>query len=248
MKVKISGLLFFFLFVLSISAQTAKEIVEKADNILRGKSSRATFTMRIVRPEWSRELSMKTWSKGDDYELILVTSPPRDRGTAFLKRGNEVWQWVPSINRTIKIPPSMMGQSWMGSDFTNDDLVRDASVVNDYDHKMLSDTTLDGVNVYRIEMIPKPDAPVVWGRVEVWIGKEDFIQHKAFFYDETGLLINIMTLSNIKEMGGRKIPARLEMVPADKKGNATILEYQDVEFDVPIENSFFSLQNLKQVR
>jgi outer membrane lipoprotein-sorting protein len=248
MRNRFSGCLLLFLLPFSLFSQNATEIVRKADQVLHGESSISEITMTIVRPQWSRQVSMKGWSKGDDYSLILITAPPRDKGTAFLKRGKEVWQWVPSINRTIKIPPSMMGQSWMGSDFTNDDLVREASVVNDYDHKLLPDTSIDGTAVYRIEMIPKPDAPVVWGRVEAWIGKEDYIERKVFFYDETGLLINTMTLSDIKEMGGRKIPAKLEMVPADKKGHSTTLEYKDIKFDVPIENSFFSLQNLKQVR
>ena len=231
-----------------ILAQSAREIVQKADNLLRGESSKSVLTMKIVRPDWSRELSMKTWSKGSQYSLILITAPPRDRGTAFLKRAREVWQWVPSIQRVIKIPPSMMAQSWMGSDFTNDDLVQEASMVKDYEHKLLSDTTIDETPVYRVELIPRPEAPVVWGRVVAWITKEDYIERMVYFYDENGELVNTLKLSRIKEMDGRKFPTLWEMIPEDKKGHRTIMEYQSINFNVPINESFFSLQNLKQVR
>ena len=131
----------------SISAQNApgaKEIIRRVDRQMRGKTSTAQMRMEIIKPDWSRTIEMKTWTKGDSYSLILITAPPRDKGTAFLKRGNEIWQWVPSIDRTIKIPPSMMMQSWMGSDFTNDDLVKEASMVDDYTHTLAGDTTVDG--------------------------------------------------------------------------------------------------------
>ncbi|MDZ7808203.1 MAG: outer membrane lipoprotein-sorting protein [Gracilimonas sp.] len=118
-----------------LQAQNATEIVRKMDEKMRGESLEAEVTMTIVRPNWSREVSMKSWSRGTEYSMILITAPARDRGTAFLKRGNEIWNWVPSVGRTIKMPPSMMMQSWMGSDFTNDDLVRESSSVTDYDHE-----------------------------------------------------------------------------------------------------------------
>jgi outer membrane lipoprotein-sorting protein len=229
-------------------SQDAKEIVEKADKQLRGESSKSTVTMNIIRPQWSRSLSMKSWSKGDRYSLILITAPARDNGTAFLKRGTEMWQWLPTVERVIKIPPSMMNQSWMGSDFTNDDLVREASVVHDYNHTLLSDTTIDGIAAFRVELIPKPDAPVVWGKVILWITKDEYIQRKGFFYDERGKLINELSMYNVKEMDGRKIPFIWEMIPVDKQGYKTALEYQSIDFNTPINESFFSLQNLRSVR
>lgn len=237
-----------FLICFNLVGQDAKQIIEKADERLRGESLVSTMTMTIVRPQWSRSLTMKTWEKGDRYSLILITAPPRDDGTAFLKRGNEIWQWLPSIQRTIKIPNSMMNQSWMGSDFTNDDLVREASVVEDYTHKLLTDTTIDGKEAYRIEMIPKPQAPVVWDKVIVWVTKDDFNFRKEFFYGEDGELVNIMNLNNVKEMDGKLIPTTWEMVPANKKGQKTVMEIQSIDFDVQINDSFFSQQNMRRIR
>ena len=227
---------------------TATEIIEKADKMYRGVTSYAEITMKIVKPEWSREISMKSWSKGSDYSLILITAPARDKGTAFLMRDNEVWNWIPSIERVIKIPPSMMMQSWMGSDFTNDDLVKESSIVIDYTHELLSDSVIDGRECYEIALYPKEEAAVVWGKMIVWITKTDFMQLRIEYYDEDGKLINVMTASEIKTMSGRPFPTYWEMVPVDKPGNVTILTYFVIEFDKPIKDSFFSEQNMKRIR
>ena len=128
------------------------EIVRKADKRLKGKTSKGEIKMTIVRPSWSREMTMKTWGKGDEFSLVLVTGPARDKGTAFLKREKEIWNWQPTIDRVIKLPPSMMSQSWMGSDFTNDDLVKEASVVNDYTHSLLGSEKQAGRDCYKIKM------------------------------------------------------------------------------------------------
>ncbi|MDZ7807824.1 MAG: outer membrane lipoprotein-sorting protein [Gracilimonas sp.] len=206
------------------------------------------ITMTIVRPDWSREVSMKSWSRGTEYSLILITYPARDRGTAFLKRGNEIWNWVPSVGRTIKMPPSMMMQSWMGSDFTNDDLVRESSAVTDYDHELVGEETIQGFECYKIEMTPKPNAPVVWTKVDVWISKEEYIELKAEFYDEFGDLINVMNGMNVKEFDGRMIPSRMEMIPMDKEGQMTVLEYESMKFNEGIPESFFSVQNMRRIQ
>jgi outer membrane lipoprotein-sorting protein len=227
---------------------TATEVVSRADKLFRGASNHSAITMKIVRPDWSRSLSMKVWSKGDDYSLILITAPARDKGTSFMKRGNEVWQWVPSIQRVIKIPPSMMSQSWMGSDFTNDDLVKEASVVNDYTHRFLADTTINDTPMYRVELTPKPDVPVVWDKIIEWITKSTYIQRRGEYFDETGRIVDVLRMENVKKLGGRLIPTDLEMIPTDKKGQKTVLNYQSIEFDIPLKESFFSLQNMKQVR
>ncbi|MDD4033648.1 MAG: outer membrane lipoprotein-sorting protein, partial [Bacteroidales bacterium] len=142
-----------------------REIVRKSDEKFRGKSSTGTFSMTIQRPSWSRTLSMKSWNLGTEYSLIYVTAPAKEKGQVFLKRNNEMWNWVPSIERMIKIPPSMMMQSWMGSDFTNDDLVKESSIVNDYTHKLIGEETIEGYTCYKIKLIPLEEAPVVWGKV-----------------------------------------------------------------------------------
>ncbi|MCO6480323.1 MAG: outer membrane lipoprotein-sorting protein [Phaeodactylibacter sp.] len=227
---------------------TAKEIVEKADQKARGETSIGELKMTIVRPTWKREMQMKSWSKGTEYMLILVTAPARDEGTAFLKRENEIWNWQPTIDRVIKMPPSMMMQSWMGSDFTNDDLVRESSIVKDYTHKLAGRETIDGRECYKIELTPKENAPVVWGQVISWVDVKDFMQLKTEMYDEDGYLVNTMYGKKVKEMDGRLLPSVLEVIPADEEGHKTIVEYLELEFNEPIKESFFSIQNMKRVR
>ena len=230
------------------SAQTATEIIDRANLKMQGNTNQAEMVMKIIRPDWSREVSMKSWAMGTDYSLVLITAPARDKGTAFLKRGNELWNWQPTINRVIKMPPSMMMQSWMGSDFTNDDLVKESSVVEDYTHEILKDTTINGRESWKIELIPKEDAAVVWGKVEAYIDKKDYLQLLFKYYDEDGYLINTMVMSDIRELGGRTIPALLEMIPADNRDQKTVIDYKSLQFDTPIEESFFSIQNMKRVR
>ncbi|MCL2688252.1 MAG: outer membrane lipoprotein-sorting protein [Chitinispirillia bacterium] len=246
-KVRLICLPIIFFFALTF-AQSADEVVQKSEDILHAKSSKSDVTMRIVRPNWTRELSMRSYSLKDDYAMIYILSPVRDRGTSFLKRQTGLWQWVPTISRVIKIPPSMMTQSWMGSDFTNDDLVRGASVVNDYTHSFLSDTVSDGAGAWRVQLIPKPTAPVVWSKVIMWVTKDDYIRRRVEFFDERGTLVSVLVLDNVKKMGGRTIPTRMTMTPQDKPGNRTVMEYSDAQFDISINESFFSQQNMKQIR
>ena len=227
---------------------TAKEIVEKADKKRRGDTSQAEMSITIVRPTWSREMRIKAWSKDTEFSLILITSPARDRGTVFLKRKKEIWNWIPSIDRNIKLPPSMMMQSWMGSDFTNDDLIKESSIVEDYDHKLLQDSVILGRECYKVELVPKPDAPVVWGKIYSWIDKIDYMELKTELYDEDGYLVNKVLFSDIKMLDGRLLPARMEYIPADKEGQKTVMQYHEVDYDIDITESFFSLQNMKRVR
>ena len=227
---------------------TATEIVQKSQDKANGLTSMGTMKMTIVRPAWTREVTMKAWSKTTDYSMIIITAPANDKGQVFLKRFNEMWNWMPNINRMIKLPPSMMSQSWMGSDFTNDDLVRMNSIVNDYTHTILGLEVIEGLNCYKIELIPKPEAAVVWGKVILWISKDDYYQMKAEYYDEDMALVTTMTASDIKQMGDRKLPAKMEMIPEDKKGNETRLEMIDMKFNIPIEEGFFSQQNMKTIR
>ncbi len=235
---------------LSSSSQslTATEAITKAEDKVRGSSNRAEIRMTIVRPSWSREMTMKSWAKGDELALILVIAPARDNGIAYLKRSKELWNWQPSIDRIIKLPPSMMLQSWMGSDFTNDDLVKESSSVKDYTHAFGNDSIIDGRECYKIILTPKPDAPVVWGQIYSWISKKDFLQMRVEFYDEDGELANTMFGTNIKEIGGRLLAARVEMTPAGKEGHKTIVEYLSLNFDEPIGDDFFTEQNMKRIK
>lgn len=236
------------LMAFQVNAQTAKEIIKKADEKMQGQSNQSEMKMTIVRPGWQREITMKGWALGREYSLILITAPARDKGSGFLKRDNEMWNWQPSIDRVIKLPPSMMLQSWMGSDFTNDDLVKESSIVNDYEQVIEKDTVINGLNCYKIVMIPNEDAAVVWGKVIIYIDKEEFNQHLIYYYDEDDFLINTMILSDVKNMDGRMIPTHLEMIPADEPENKTVIDYLFMEFDLNLKESFFSLQNMKRVR
>lgn len=231
-----------------LTAQTATQVVTKADEKMQGKTNRGTMTMKIVRPKWTREITMKVWGKGVDYSLVLITEPARDEGTGTLKRDKELWSWQPSIDRIIKMPPSMLMQSWMGSDFTNDDLVNQSSMVVDYVHEFVGDTTIGFYDCWKIVMYPQEDAAVVWGKLEAYISKVDYFQLIIKYYDEDEFLINTMTLSDIREMGGRVIPTKMEMIPAENPDQKTVIVYRDFEYDIDLKQSFFSVQNLKTIR
>lgn len=248
---KIKHLFLFFILLnsgLDLFCQDAKTIVQKANDLAMGKTSSGEMTMTIERPSWTRAVSMKSWSKGTDYYLILITEPARDQGQVFLKRLTDMWNFMPSINRMIKIPPSMMSQSWMGSDFTNNDLVKMNSLVEDYTHKILDEENVGGYDCFKIELMPKEDAAVVWGKIVMWIAKNEFYEIKAEFYDEDMKLVNTQTAGDIRQFGDRKLPARMEMVPADKPGNKTILQMKNMQFNFDLPDSFFSQQNMQKVK
>ncbi|HNR41010.1 MAG TPA: outer membrane lipoprotein-sorting protein [Bacteroidales bacterium] len=228
---------------------TAADIVMKADEKFNGeKSSYSIISMTIVRPSWQRTIDIKTWSMGRDYSLALVTAPPKEAGQSFLKRGSEMWSWIPSISRLVKLPLSMMSQGWMGSDYTNDDILRESSLVNDYLHEIAGEEIIDGRLCYKISMKARPDASIVWGRQTRWIDRKDFLVLKAELYDEDGYLVRTETASDIRIMDGRTVTTRIELVPAEEPGNKTILVIRDIKFNLPLGESFFSQQNMKRVR
>jgi outer membrane lipoprotein-sorting protein len=227
---------------------SADEIIRKADEKSRGLSSQGSMTMTVVRPDWTRTITMKVWSKSREYSLVLITAPSRDKGLVFLKIKTEMWNWVPSIDKTIKIPPSMMLQSWMGSDFTNDDLVKQSSIVVDYTHKLLGKEKVRELDCYKIEMIPLPDAAVVWGKVIMWITATGYDQWMAEYYDEDNKLVNVSNSYDIRQMGDRKIPTRIEITPQNKKGQKTVMQIEDMKFNTRVDESFFSQQNMKKIR
>jgi outer membrane lipoprotein-sorting protein len=242
-------IIFNILFLASIlSAQDATEIVRKSDELMRSKSSYAEVTMTVIKTDWTRTVEMKNWALEPDYALIYITEPARDKGSVTLKRKKEVWQWIPTAQKVIKIPPSMMLQSWMGSDFTNDDLVKESSVVNDYIHTIVGEEKFNGYDCYKIESIPKPEAGVVWGKLLIWIAKDAFFQLKVEFYDEDGFIVKTYLGNEIKEMDGRTIPTYWEMIPVDRPGEKTVFVYNKILFNYDVNESFFSERNMKRVR
>jgi hypothetical protein len=242
-------LVFCLLSMANITAQTlsATEIVKRADDNQRGKSSYSEITMTIVRPTWTREIGIKSWAKGTDFSLTLITSPARDKGQTFLKRQKDLWNWQPSISRMIKMSSSVMGQSWMGSDFTNDDMVRESSIVNDYTHRLESTEKVRDFDCYKVVLTPKEDAAVVWGKVITWISTTDFIEIKTEFYDEDNELVNSFNGFDIKTYGSRKLASRMEIIPADKPNQKTVVTVNKYDFDIAIEDGFFSQQNMQRV-
>lgn len=237
--------LFGFFSLLALHAQSAKEIVQMADRKMRGNTLQAQMTIQTVRSNWSREMTVRTWLKGSDLAIILIQSPAKDKGIVYLKRKKEVWNWMPALEKIIKLPPSMMSQSWMGTDFTNDDLVKESSIVNDYDHSLAGDTVISGRSCHKIKMLPKPQAAVVWGKLLIYIDKKDFLELYTQFFDEEGVLVNTMSASNIKIMDGRLIPTRFEMTPADKKGQKTVMIYNSVQYDRPLSDGLFTTEKMK---
>ena len=248
----LTTLLGLFLLPANLQAQSSDpdptEILRRVEENAQGSSSASEMVITTIRPSWTREMRMKSWSKGEDLGVILITSPARDKGTAFLKRESEVWNWLPNIERTVKLPPSMMMQDWMGTDFKNDDLVQESSTLKDYTHRYLGEEEASGRPAWKIEMIPKPDAPVVWGRVVTWVDQEHDVYLRTEFYDEDDWLVNTLSFSELREFDGHTLPSRMEMVPADKEGHKTVLETISIDFDIALEGRFFSVQSLKRLR
>ena len=223
-----------------------RTIVDRVDKLLRGTSSRGSMTMKINTRQWSRTLDMDIWSLGNDYALIRVTSPAKEAGTATLKVKNDVWNFLPRVDRTIRIPPSLMAGAWMGSHFTNDDLVKESRLIDDYDIVLSFDGDRDATKVWELTLTPKPNVAVVWGKIVMQVRQADLMPIWERYYDDAGTLTRTITFSNFKTMGGRMIPAMLTVTPADKPDEHTVLIYHDLQFDVGLKPDFFSLQNLKR--
>lgn len=228
--------------------QTAREIVDEVDRLLRGESSRGRFTMEIVTEHWSRSLEIRVWSLGTEYALARVLAPAKEAGTATLKIDEEVWNYLPRVDRTIKVPPSLMMGSWMGSHFTNDDLVKESRLIEDYEVEIAFEGRRDGEEVWEFALIPKPEAPVVWGKITMQVRKRDKMPTWMRYYDERGRLERTMTLSDFRVMGGRLVPTVTDVIPADEPNERTTVRYEELEFDVGLSPDFFSLRNLRASR
>ncbi|TVQ06609.1 MAG: outer membrane lipoprotein-sorting protein [Bacteroidetes bacterium] len=248
LKNLITSLFLTLIIVTGVSGQDPKAIMQRMEDNIRGDASYTEMTMETVRPRYTREISMKSWSMGDDFALILVTAPARDEGTSFLKRQNEIWNYVPNIDRTVKMPPSMMSQSWMGSDFTNDDLVRGVSTIDDFDHTLLGTETIDGVECYKIEMIPHPETPVAYEKIIRWVSKGSYLPVRVENYDDRDELVSTINFSEVKNLGGRDYPTVMEMIPHDKRGHKTIITTHKADFGINLNQNFFSQQNMRSVR
>ena len=225
----------------------ATAIVKDAVNHWRGLSSDSVMTMVIHRPDWERTMTMRAWTKGDDRSLVRVLEPRKDRGNGTLTDDNSMWSFSPKVNRVIKIPSSMMGQSWMGSDFSNKDVARADDIVDQYDHSILSVEEKNGITTYEIESIPHEDAAVVWGR-EVLKIRDDRVVSEHRFYDQDGELVKVLSSLEIGEMGGRVIALRQRMGKIDSPDEWTEIRVESIDYDIDLPDSLFTLSNLRNPR
>lgn len=227
--------------------QDARDLVEKAMDHWRGLTSYSEMTMIIHRPDWERSLSMRAWSEGDDTSLVRVTGPARDAGNGTLLDDNNMWTYSPKVNRIIKVPSSMMGQAWMGSDFSNKEISKSTEILDQYDHELTATETVDGHTVWTVTAIPHEDAAVVWGKEVVRI-RDDWVLLEEQFWDQDGELVKTMVTLEIAEMGGRAVARRMRMGEVDTPNEWTEMQVDTVEFDIEIPSNTFTLSNLRNPR
>ena len=225
----------------------ATQIVRDAVDHWRGLSSYTEMMMVIHRPDWERSMTMRAWTKGQDQSLVRVVEPKKDRGNGTLTDENSMWSFSPKVNRVIKVPSSMMGQSWMGSDFSNKDIARADDIIDQYDHSILNHEEVGGILVYDIESIPHEEAAVVWGR-EVLKIRDDHVVLEHAFFDQDGELVKKLVSLEVGEMGGRTIAKRQRMVKAEEPDEWTEISVNDVEYEIDLKDSLFTLSNLRNPR
>lgn len=223
-----------------------KEIINRVDRLLRGDSSRGVATMSIKTEHWERSKTLEIWSEGTEKVLIRVLSPKKEEGTATLKVGDDIWNYLPKIDRVIRIPTSMMMASWMGSHFTNDDLVKESQLVDDYEIELVFEGKREEVAVWEFNLTPKEDAPVVWGGIDYRVRQKDLMPVWAKYYGEDGELRRTMTFSDYEEMDGRLVPARMKLVPEDEPNEFTEILYEELEFNIDLSERIFSLESLRR--
>ncbi len=237
--------LFANLVVLLASDRDVESIVRKIDALYRSKTSVADMEMQIVTPHWERTLSLRVWTKGMDKTFIRIDAPKKEKGVTTLRIGNEMWNYLPKTDKVIKVPPSMMMGSWMGSDFTNDDLVKESSMLNDYIYDLIVPDDAQPGLLY-IRFIPKEDSPIVWGKLITAVRADDLIPVWQHFYDEKGNLMRVLNFKEIVSFGGKTIPSVMEMVPQNKDRHKTVMRYLKAEFDVQIDDDVFTRRNLQR--
>lgn len=248
------GVAFLAVLTLALPARAGedvRELVRRAEDTLRGSTSEMKLRMKITTPRFERELVIRSWDdRLGDRSLTRVLEPPKDKGTGFLRDEDAFWTWLPKVERAMRIPPSMMLQPWMGSDFTNDDLARESSLADDYDPVALGEKDIEGVRAVGIGLTPKPEAPVVWARMELWLEKQRLAPLRFIYFDEPEPgrfeALRELRFSDVREVKGRPLPHHWIMVPNDKPGHSTEIRLEEVAFDVPLADELFTQKNLRQ--
>lgn len=250
MKRVIMGLALSSIVVVAHSAEPrpdsviAAEIAQKYDSLYKSESSESKIRMDIVTPHYERTLTARVWTKGMEKMLVRILEPAKERGVGTLKIENDMWNYLPKTNKVIKIPPSMMMSSWMGSDFTNDDLVREYTLGDDYAVELIHpDTAAD--SLYYLSAQPKPDRPIIWDKVVFAVRKEDYLPVWEKMYNESGEVVRVFHFRNYKAFDGRKVPSVIELVPLDEEGSRTVLRYLSLDYEVNPKEDIFTLRNLR---
>lgn len=248
LRIIVTFILFnFFFSTYAIASNLDPEIIlNNVDDVYRSNASHGILTLSVKTSNWQRSLTLEQWSKGNDMHLLKVLKPKKEKDLATLRVDKNVWNYMPKVKRVVKIPSSMMSSSWMGSHFTNDDLVKQSRMVIDYDFSITYEGLRDGVDIVEISCIPKKNAAVVWGKVEVIVYRNDFIPLNIVYYDEDLKLSRTLKFSNIQVLGGKKIPLQMKMVPTDEPEESTAILWEKIEFDIVIKDDFFSLRKLQE--
>lgn len=229
-------------------AARAKEILDRVDDMWRGKSSRASLTMKVVTANYARSMSLEGWSKGKDMSLVRVTYPLKEKGTATLKTGSVIYTYLPKTDKTIRLTSGMMSGSWMGSHLTNDDLVKESRLTEDFTAVVTFEGKRGGAYAMDFTLTPKPDSAVVWGKITMTLHVEgsDYLPVTEVFYDEEMKPSRTIAFRDIKTFAGRRVPAVMRVTPEDKPGEYTELVYQSLDFEMPLDDSFFSISQLRR--
>lgn len=223
------------------TGDTAEDLLRKVDALYRADTGQARIRMQIVTPNWERTLEMETWSKGQEDTFIRILAPKKDRGVSTLKLGNEMWNYFPKIDKVIKVPPSMMMSSWMGSDFTNDDLVKESSLADDYET-----TREDCDGLIYLSLVPREQTVTVWGKIEVVVDAATLMPVEQSYYNERGEKVRTMSFLEPRDFHGITLPSRMEMVPLNKEGHKTVIYYDELKLNVELDDDVFTMRNLKR--
>ncbi|MGH7143700.1 MAG: outer membrane lipoprotein-sorting protein [Planctomycetota bacterium] len=233
-------------FVTAQKTLDLQAVVKYFENLYRADSSIAEAKLTVIRPDSARTLSMKIWSRGENKALVVITDPPREKNTATLKVDRNLWNYLPRIKRTIRIPPAMMLQAWMGSDFTNDDLVRESSYSKDYTYTLVGATAKPPG--WLVRFTAKPGVVGLWQRFDVVLSPDGTLPIASRWYDRRGRLARELNWDEVKMLGGKKLPARMTLIPTDEPGQKTILEYSSIQFNAAVDDAMFSLSRLEEQR
>ena len=228
--------------------ESANAIVKKSEDKLRAASVIGVMTIQMIRPRWEKTMEVKAWVKGTEYAAAYILAPESDSGTVFLKNGDEVWNYLPKVKKTIKMPMNVLSQTWMGTDMSNDDLLNASTFSQDFEANKVGDVSFMGRECHKIALVPKDQDNTIWGKIILYIDKENYVQLHAQFYDESQELKHSLTGYDVKQVGGRILASKFVLLPNNARDQRTIVSYDELTFDAPISNTFFEKTNIASIQ